>query len=85
MNEKARFARYENRHFMKYSRFSVDANNSLIMYEAYKCKTFMKSIALQPLVADHAHMPHMKAIYVPFNWLYGSLICNQRLQSDKLK
>ena len=55
------------------------------MYEAKDEKTFTSLIAMQPLVADHSYMPHMKAIHVPFNWLYGSLICNQRLQSDRPK
>ena len=44
-------------------------------YEAYNRKTFMNSITLQPLVADQAFMPHMKAMYVPFHMGYGSLIC----------
>ena len=43
----------------------------------------MNSIALQPHVADHAYIPNMKAIHVPSKWLYRSLICNQRLQSDR--
>ena len=54
-------------------------------YEAYKQKTFMSLIAMQPLVPDHAYIPHMKAIHVSFKWLYGSLICNQRLQRDSLR
>ena len=52
-------------------------------YEARNEKSFTSLIAMQPLVPDHAYMPHMKAIHVPFNWMYSSLICNQRLQSDR--
>ena len=54
-------------------------------YEAEIVKRGMNSIALQPHVADHAYIPHMKAIHASFKWLYGSLICNQRLQRDNLK
>ena len=42
----------------------------------------MALITLQPLVANQAYMPHMRAIDVPFHKGYGSLICTQRLQSD---
>ena len=30
-------------------------------------------------------MPHMKAMNVPFYFLYASLICSMNLQSEKLK
>ena len=53
------------------------------IYEAKDERSFTSLIAMQPLVPDHAYMPHMIAIHVPFNWLYGSLICNQRLHSDR--
>ena len=43
----------------------------------------MNSIALQPLVADQVYMPQMKAMYVPFDMVYGGLMCCQRLQSDR--
>ena len=46
---------------------------------------FMNLITLQPLVVDQALMPYMKAMHVPFHLLYGSLICYQRLQSDRPK
>ena len=46
----------------------------LIVYEAYKRKTGMTLIALQPNVPDDAYMSHMKGMYVPFNMAYGSLI-----------
>ena len=59
--------------------------DELLTYEAEIVKRGMDSIALQPHVADHAYIPHMKAMHVPFNWLYGSLICNHRLQSDRPK
>ena len=44
------------------------------LYEAYKRKTGMTLIALQPNVPDDAYMSHMKGMYVPFNMAYGSLI-----------
>ena len=54
-------------------------------YEAKLDKRFMNFVALQPLVVDEAFMPHMKAIDVPFHFLYGGLTCYQRLQSDRPK
>ena len=48
-------------------------------------KRFMNFLTLQPLVVDQAVMPYMKAMYVPFHLLYGSLICYQRLQSERSK
>ena len=54
-------------------------------YEAYKRKTGMTLIALQPNVPDNAYMSHMKGMYVPFNMAYGSLIYHKRLQSDRPK
>ena len=55
------------------------------MYEAYNSKKVMNSIALQPLVADQVLMPHIKAMYVPFQMGYGSLMCYKGLRSDRLK
>ena len=31
----------------------------------------MKSVTLKPLRADHATLPHMKAMYVPFHLVQG--------------
>ena len=45
----------------------------------------MNSVALQPVVADQAYMPQMKAMYVPFHMRYGRLICSKGLQSDRPK
>ena len=36
-------------------------------------------------MVDHAAIPHMKAICVPFHMGYGSLICSKMLQSDRPK
>ena len=47
---------------------------SLRLYEAYKRKTGMALIAMQPNVPDNAYVSHMKGMYVPFNIAYGSLI-----------
>ena len=60
-------------------------NFYVTLYEGKDERSFTTFIAMQPLVPDNSYMPHMKAIHVPFNWLYGSLICNQRLQSDRPK
>ena len=43
------------------------------IYEAYNNKKVMNSIALQPHVADHAYIPNMKTMYVPFHMGYGNL------------
>ena len=40
---------------------------------------------MQPLVADQAYMPQMKAMYVPFHMGYGSLIYFKGLQNDRPK
>ena len=45
----------------------------------------MKSITLQPLVTDHANVPHMEAMDVPFHMGYGGPVCSKRLQSDRPK
>ena len=50
------------------------ARTKMFEYEAYKRKTGMTLIALQPNVPDDAYMSHMKGMYVPFNMAYGSLI-----------
>ena len=55
------------------------------MYEGRLDKRFMNFVALQPLVVDEAFIPHMKAIDVPFQFLYGGLTCSQWLQSDRPK
>ena len=54
-------------------------------YEGRLSKRFMNVVPLQPLVVDQAFMSYMKAKYVLFHFLYGSLICYQGLQSDRLK
>ena len=40
---------------------------------------------MQPLVVDHATIPQMKAMDVPFYLMYDSLICFKGLQSDRPK
>ena len=55
------------------------------MYEGKLDNRFMNFVALQPLAVDEAFMPHMKAIDVPFHFLYGGLTCYQRLQIDRPK
>ena len=55
------------------------------MYEAYNRKKVTPSISLQPLVADQGLMPHIKAMYVPFQIGNCRLTCYKGLQSDRLK
>ena len=55
------------------------------IYEGRLDKRFMNFVALQPLLVDEAFIPHMKAIDVPFQFLYGGLTCSQWLQSDRPK
>ena len=38
---------------------------------------------MQPLGADQPTMSHIRAIDIPFNMRYGSLIYPKRLQSDR--
>ena len=45
------------------------------MYEAEDEKTGTTLIAMQPLVANQAYMPQMKAMCVPFHMVYGRLMC----------
>ena len=44
-------------------------------YEEKDEKTGTTLIAMQPLVADQAYMPQMKAMCVPFHMVYGRLMC----------
>ena len=70
---------------LKGVRGEMDDTLSLTMYEGKDEKTCTALISLQPLVVDQAAMPHMRAMYVPFNMVYGWLMCYQRLQSDRPK
>ena len=56
-----------------------------VLYEAKDERSGMSLIAMQPIVADQAFMPHMKAMYVPFHMAYSGLICSKGLQSDRPK
>ena len=40
---------------------------------------------MQPLGVDHATIPRMKAMYVPFHLVYSSLICAKGLQNNRPK
>ena len=55
------------------------------IYEAWAILSENEAISLQPLGADHATIPHMKAMDVPFPLMYDSLICFKGLQSDRPK
>ena len=45
----------------------------------------MNSITLQPLVTDHANVPHMEAMDAPFHMGYGGPVCSKRLLNDRPK
>ena len=55
------------------------------LYQAKDEKKFTSLIAMQPLVPDHAFMPHLKAMYVSFHMAYSGLICSKGLPSDRPK
>ena len=63
-----------------YKKFQSDR-----LYEGKDEKTGTTFITVQPLVADQAYMPQMKAMYVPFHMGYGSLIYSKGLQNDRPK
>ena len=44
------------------------------MYEAWAILSETELVSLQPLGADHATLPHMKAMHVPSHLVYGSLL-----------
>ena len=54
-------------------------------YEGGPNQKVPEAISMQPLVVDHATIPQMKAMDVPFYLVYGSLICIKGLQSDRPK
>ena len=43
----------------------------------------MSTVTLQPLVADHATVPHVIDMDLHFHIRYDSLICYNELQSDR--
>ena len=45
----------------------------------------MTSVTLLPAGAYQATLPHIKAMYVPFHLVYGSLIYFMGLQRERLK
>ena len=55
------------------------------MYEAWAILSENGAISLQPLGADHATLPHMKAMHVSFYLIYVSMISFKGLQSDRPK
>ena len=56
-----------------------------VKYEAWAILSETELVSLQPLGADHATLPHMKAMHVPFHLVYGSLISFKGFQSDRPK
>ena len=42
------------------------------------------TVTLQPLIANHATIPHMIAMNLPFHVRYSSLVYYKKLQSDRL-
>ena len=55
------------------------------MYEGCPNNHRTNLITLQPLATDHANVPHMEAMDVPFHMGYGGPVCSKRLQSDRPK
>ena len=45
-----------------------------VEYEATLSETFTALISLQPLIGNQAYMPQMKAIYVLFCMVYGTVV-----------
>ena len=54
-----------------------------VEYVGYLTYKVTYAVTLQPLVAGHNTIHHMKAFDVPFHMGYGRLICSKRLQSDR--
>ena len=67
------------------SRNLAHASLKTAVYEAKDERSFTSLIAMQPLGADHACMPQLKAMYVPFHMAHSGLICSKELQSDRPK
>ena len=42
------------------------------------------TVTMQPLAADHATIPHVIAMSLPFHVRYSSLVYYKKLQSDRL-
>ena len=42
------------------------------------------TVTLQPLIANHATIPHVIAMNLPFHVRYSSLICYKKLKNDRL-
>ena len=42
------------------------------------------TVTMQPLAADHATIPHVIAMNLPFHVRYSSLVYYKKLQSDRL-
>ena len=53
------------------------------MYEGRFYRSEPSFISMQPLGKEHANIPHMRAMDVPFHLIYGSLIYAKRLESDR--
>ena len=54
-------------------------------YEGRLCESLNTFISLQILWTGCAIIPHIKAMYVPFQMPYDSLVCPYRLLSDRPK
>ena len=55
------------------------------MYEGCPYNHRTNLITLPPLVTDHANVPHMEAMDVPFHMVCSGLICLKGLLSDREK
>ena len=63
-------------------KFELPVNQFFTVYEAWAILSETELVSLQPLRADHATLPRLKAMHVPFHLAYGSLLCFKGLQND---
>ena len=52
----------------------IGTGQRTVSYEGTFNEKVIKSIILKPLAADHATLPQMKAMCVPFHLVYASFI-----------
>ena len=64
---------------------TVATNQNCRNYEGRFRYRFITFVAVQPDGSDQATMPQMKAMNVPFYFLYSGFMYSMRLQSDRQK
>ena len=58
---------------------------NVLKYEGRFTRSDLYAISLQILGVEHATIPHIKAMDVPFHMGYSGLICSKALQKDRPK